>query len=37
MYRDKVTDYLRQSTNDASSFGKAAECFLALVGTITPV
>lgn len=37
MYRDSVTKYLRFSTNDAGSFGKAAEWFLALVGTCTHV
>ena len=37
MYRDSVTKYLRFSTNDAGSFGKAAELFLSLVGTCTHV
>ncbi len=31
MYSEKIKEYLRFSTNDASSFGKAAEWFLALV------
>ena len=31
MYSERIKEYLRFSTNDASSFGKAAEWFLALV------
>lgn len=31
MYSGKIREYLRFATNDASSFGKAAEWFLALV------
>ena len=37
MYREIFGEYLRFSANDASSFGKAAEWFLALVGTDTHV
>lgn len=37
MYSGNVKKYLRFSANDASSFGKAAEWWLALVGTDTHV
>lgn len=33
IYSGKIREYLRFATNDASSFGKAAEWFLALVRT----